>query len=295
MPSAPSLATDGVAKAAKVVSVQVFNCREVGSYWSVMEGMEWSAQDAAKKGVPAVVSMSLKWTSRSFDEAVAALHAAGVNVVAAAGNGAGNACYNSPASSPDAITVGSIDRYDGISFFSDRGPCVDLFAPGEEIRAAWSTSDQEIAEISGTSMAAPHVSGVVAQLRGFLPGLSAQRVREVIICLTTQGLVRGLPDDTPNRLLWTGEAIASSSVEQCAFPPQPPAFPPTRDLCSNACFFYAFDDMCDDGGPGAYFSLCNYGEGGTPMLHLYTNFPPSTDAPRALYETHERSSLSRPH
>ncbi|KAL3926562.1 MAG: hypothetical protein SGPRY_003242, partial [Prymnesium sp.] len=279
----------GVAKAAKVVSVQVLDCQGFGSSASVLAGMDWSAQDAAKEQVPAVVSMSLGGSfSLLENQAVAALHAAGLSVVAAAGNDATDACFYSPASSPDAITVGSIDRDDFISSFSNRGSCVDLFAPGRLIRAAWSTSDQAIFQTSGTSMAAPHVSGAVAQLRGLLPRLSAQDVKEVIICMATTGTVRGLPDDTPNRLLWAGEAIANSGNTMCHFPPQPPASPSpapqppaTPGRCSNACS-YASDSYCDDGGPGAEYFVCSFGEGGISMLRLHTNVHLPAPYPRTL-------------
>lgn len=95
--------------------------------------------------------------------------------------------------------------------------------------------------------------------------------------MATTGTVRGLPDDTPNRLLWAGEAIANSGNTLCLFPPQqpaspspdpPPPAPPGR--CSNACS-YASDSYCDDGGPGAEYFACSFGEGGISMLLLYTN------------------------
>lgn len=68
--------------------------------------------------------------SAAENAAVDNLVAQGVVVVAAAGNSAADACYESPASATSAITVGSTDESDQLSGFSNWGACVDIFAPG---------------------------------------------------------------------------------------------------------------------------------------------------------------------
>jgi subtilisin family serine protease len=80
----------------------------------------------------------------------------------AAGNDADNACSYSPASAPNAITVGASTNVDRDASFSNIGSCVDLFAPGENITSAWFGTEREINTISGTSMAAPYVAGAAA-------------------------------------------------------------------------------------------------------------------------------------
>lgn len=77
--------------------------------------------------------------------------AAGLTAVVSAGNSAGDACNQSPASLPDAITVGSSDVNDQVSGFSNKGCCVDIYAPGTNIAAAWIGGGNIV--ISGTSMA----------------------------------------------------------------------------------------------------------------------------------------------
>jgi cerevisin len=99
---------------------------------------------------------------QSINDAVTLLHRAGVPVTVAAGNYNEDACNSSPASAPTAVTVGASNRGDQRAWFSNFGRCVDMFAPGVEIRSAWPGWDGEDddgeAVLSGTSMAAPHVS-----------------------------------------------------------------------------------------------------------------------------------------
>ena len=88
------------------------------------------------------------------------LDQAGITVVVAAGNNnGGDACSYSPASSSSAITVGSTDRNDALSSFSNLGSCLFTFGPGSSIVSASYSSDNGETTMSGTSMATPHVSG----------------------------------------------------------------------------------------------------------------------------------------
>ena len=84
----------------------------------------------------------------------------------AAGNSAADACEFSPAkiggSNSTALTVGSIGIKDAISSFSNTGPCVDIYAPGENTISSYNVDDNSTTEMQGTSMATPHVTGVVA-------------------------------------------------------------------------------------------------------------------------------------
>jgi subtilisin family serine protease len=87
---------------------------------------------------------------------------AGITVVVAAGNDNQDACNFDPAFISSAITVGSIDRGDRRSGFSNFGRCVDIFAPGRDVYSAKHTSKTATQKLSGTSMACPHVSGAAA-------------------------------------------------------------------------------------------------------------------------------------
>ncbi|KAL1528129.1 hypothetical protein AB1Y20_009493 [Prymnesium parvum] len=256
----------GVAKAATIVSVQVLNCEGSGSNAGVIAGIEWAVNNASSRPGRSVISMSLgSGVSSSVNAAVAAAHAAGVSVVVAAGNDNENACFSSPASAPDAITVGSTTSSDARSSFSNHGSCVDVFAPGSAISSAWTSSDTAISTISGTSMACPHVAGAVAQLLGLRPELTTTRASEVIACMATPNAVTDLPIGTVNLLLWAGEPMTELSNTNCLFPPLPPSPPapsPSPPQSPGVCYedcAYSSDTDCDDGGPGAEFSLCSYG------------------------------------
>jgi len=86
---------------------------------------------------------------------VEAVIAAGVVVVAAAGNAAIHACEDGPGAAVSAITVGSTKHDDSWSRFTNYGACVDVYAPGSKIISAWIGSPSDTKELGGTSMAAP--------------------------------------------------------------------------------------------------------------------------------------------
>lgn len=92
----------------------------------------------------------------------------GLTYVVSAGNNGeapppySDACATSPASTPNAITIGASDLYDSRWRLSNYGRCVDLFAPGSRVLSASYLGDTESIRYDGTSMAAPHVIGAVA-------------------------------------------------------------------------------------------------------------------------------------
>lgn len=128
--------------------------------------------------------------------------AAGIVVVVAAGNGnktgAIDACETSPASATSAITVGSIaNKTDTKSSDSNFGACVDIYAPGERILSASNKTNTSYIMRSGTSMASPHVAGIVVGIRSKNPGLNSTQVVDAIVGSAAQlssGILLALVD-----------------------------------------------------------------------------------------------------
>jgi len=171
--------TYGVAKGVILHGVRVLDCAGSGSNSGVIAGVDWVT---ANKVAPAVANMSLGGGfSQALNDAVTNSMAAGVSYGLAAGNDYGNACDGSPASTGDpALTVGATDINDVEANFSDRGPCVDIWGPGVGIISAWSTADNATNNISGTSMATPHLVGVAALYRSANPSWNPTQVFNAI-------------------------------------------------------------------------------------------------------------------
>ncbi|MGY6519332.1 MAG: S8 family peptidase [Lysobacteraceae bacterium] len=194
-------ATWGVAKAARIHGVRVLGCNGSGTNSGVVAGMDWVTANHIK---PAVANMSLGGgANTATDSAVTRMRNAGVTVVVAAGNDNGNACNYSPARSSAAITVGSTQSNDARSGFSNFGTCVDIFAPGSNIRSAWHTSNTAANTISGTSMAAPHVAGVAALYLANNPNATPAQVEQAIYSNATTGRVSNPGSGSPNRLVYS--------------------------------------------------------------------------------------------
>ncbi len=188
----------GVAKDVTLHPIRVLGCDGTGSSSGVIAGIDWVTEHHLK---PAVVNLSLGGgRSRALNEAVERSIKAGLVYVAAAGNEDADACRSSPASVEEALTVGATDREDRRAEFSNWGECLDLFAPGKDITSAWIDSDTASKTLSGTSMAAPHVSGLVARLLEAEPDLSPKAVHARVVELAVSGRVSGAKKNSPNRL-----------------------------------------------------------------------------------------------
>ncbi|HCS27652.1 MAG TPA: peptidase S8, partial [Spongiibacteraceae bacterium] len=129
----------GVAKGSTLHAVRVLDCNGSGLNSGVIAGVDWVMANHQK---PAVANMSLGGrNSTALDDAVRAAINAGVTFVVAAGNDNADACTGSPNRVAEALTVGSTTASDARSSFSNKGSCVDIFAPGSSIRSAGINSD----------------------------------------------------------------------------------------------------------------------------------------------------------
>jgi subtilisin family serine protease len=193
--------TYGVAKNVILHPVRVLDCNGSGTTSGVIAGVDWVTQNHIS---PAVANMSLGGgASSSLDQAVANSVASGVTYAVSAGNSNADACTQSPARAPSALTVGATTSTDARASYSNFGTCVDLFAPGSSITSTYYTSDTAIATMSGTSMAAPHVAGAAALFLETDPAATPAAVALAIFAQTTLDHVSSAGAGSPNRLLYS--------------------------------------------------------------------------------------------
>lgn len=190
----------GVAKQATVVPLKVLDCRGSGFMTGVVRAINWTIANHPQ-GTPGVANLSLGGNrTLSVNAAIANLVDRGVTTVVAAGNERTDACKRSPASAPEAITVGASDRFENRASFSNFGECVDIFAPGVSIPSADARDYSKPLTLSGTSMAAPHVAGVAALILGANPSALPDQVEAAIYRLSKPGVIKNSLTDRGNRL-----------------------------------------------------------------------------------------------
>jgi fibronectin type 3 domain-containing protein len=201
----------GVAKAAQIVVVKVQECTSNDSPDKLADGLDWVTAHLQR---PAVVNVSVgdDRVNPRIDGAVQRLLTAGATVVAAAGNSAGSApavdaCTLSPghlSASSALITVGATDKTDAYVATSNAGPCVTIAAPGQNILTDSDADNIALSNGFGTSFAAPHVTGVAAELLAMHPQWTPAEVKHAIVGRGTQDVLTGVPAGTPNLLLYAG-------------------------------------------------------------------------------------------
>jgi len=191
----------GVAKSASIIAVKVLSDAGSGSVSDIVSGLNFVINSARASGRPSIVSMSLGGSrSNTLDNAVASCTNAGVHVSVAAGNSNTDARNTSPARAPSANTIGASTIADARASFSNFGSVVDLFAPGLTVTSAWIGSTTATMTISGTSMATPHVAGLIAYFIALQGNLSPAAMSTKLKDLSTMGVLSGIPAGTLNDL-----------------------------------------------------------------------------------------------
>ena len=209
----------GVSKKAHIYAVKVLRSSGSGTMSDVVKGVEWAVQshlnkaEAAKKGKAkgfkgSVANMSLGGgKSRVLEIAVNAGVDAGLHFAVAAGNDNADACDSSPAAAEKVVTVGASTLADERAYFSNYGKCTDIFAPGLNILSTWTGSKHAVNTISGTSMASPHIAGLLAYFVSLQPSkdsafavadITPEKLKKDLISIATKGALDDIPSDTPN-------------------------------------------------------------------------------------------------
>ena len=189
----------GVAPGAKVVAIKVLNDEGWGTTTDILEGLEYVLANPEEFDV---INLSIggHGSSDAVNRAIRQIVDAGVPVVVAAGNEYDDASFYGPASADDAITVSasydgdgkcgglgpSTDRRgvevpdDSFAPFSNYGPRIDIIAPGTNINSTV-PYPPGYDVYSGTSMAAPHVTGAIALLKSIFPqGLEGDSAADTV-------------------------------------------------------------------------------------------------------------------
>ncbi|KAI4237817.1 MAG: hypothetical protein L6R40_005842 [Gallowayella cf. fulva] len=222
----------GVAKKANIYAVKVLSSNGSGSMSDVVKGVEWAAirhadnvkaaKAGKKKGFKgSTANMSLGGgKSPTLDLAVNAAVGLGLHFAVAAGNDNSDSCNYSPAAAEQAVTVGASTIADERAYFSNYGKCNDIFAPGLNIMSTWTGSKYATNTISGTSMASPHIAGLLAYLLSLQPSsdsaysvaeITPKKLKAQLMAIASKDKLTGVPSSTTNLLAWNGGGSSNYS------------------------------------------------------------------------------------
>lgn len=183
----------GVSRGARLISVRILDCDGQGTNSDLVRGLNWIVKNHVK---PAVVNLSVGGPpSKLVDNAVNFTIANNIPVIIAAGNGNIDACLNSPSDVHNAIKVAATNQLDERALFSNYGRCVSIHAPGVAILCAkYSASDDKkmYTYASGTSMAAPFVTGVSAEILEKNPNINPEQLYEFLIKASEKGRLKSV-------------------------------------------------------------------------------------------------------
>lgn len=222
----------GVAPKAKILPIRVVG--RCGGYTSdIIDGMMWAA-GLPVQGVPInqhpakVINLSLGSVtacSKAFQAAVTAVREAGAVVVAAAGNADIDVARVSPAGCQGVVAVAASDREGKKAFYSNYGRRITVAAPGGDMQnvpengilSLLNSGEKRpaadvLAYMQGTSMAAPHVSGVVALMLSRNPNLSPEKVQMLLKASARPLLSQDCEGGCGGGLIDAAAAVAAAAV-----------------------------------------------------------------------------------
>ena len=204
----------GMAGGSRLMTVKVLDQYGNGWYSDLAQGIVYAVDNGAQ-----IINLSLggEPASQTLQEAVNYAQAHRVLVVAAAGNDGGAVLY--PAACQHVLAVAATNEDDERASFSNHGPETDVAAPGTDIYSTWYRGNYFTD--SGTSMAAPHVSGLAALIWSARPDMSVAQVTEIITSTTAD--VNGGTGTLPgwDEYLGWGRIEAGQALSATMSAPQP--------------------------------------------------------------------------
>lgn len=180
----------GMAPGVRLMPLRILNDRGSGFISDLISGLHYAQAHGAR-----IVNLSLvlRVDSPALHTAIQSLHAADMLVVAATGN-YGNRVYW-PAAYPETLAVAATDFMDQRAPFSNQGPETDVAAPGVSILSTFTGNSYELSD--GTSMAAPHVTGLAALIWSLRPDLGRDEVVALILETAIDTNRESLPGKDP--------------------------------------------------------------------------------------------------
>jgi len=264
------LGVAGVAWGVRIVPVRVLGASGRGSTSDIIDAIVWAAGGRVP-GVPDntnpadVINMSLGGYGPCglYQEAINFANSRGVVVVVAAGNENDDASLYRPANCDGVITVGAVGPTGERAPYSNYGPRIDVMAPGGDMSrmffyngqpfpaGVYSTAQDPASRRftyepkQGTSMATPHVAGVVALMKAQNPTLTYQqallRLKNGAIFMSPVQCRRPSGRDCGSGLIDAARVLAGGGTT-----PPPPTPPPTRPLKTYVFAFFCTTPTCLD-------------------------------------------------
>jgi len=201
----------GIAKEAGLVAVKVLDATGSGTWAGVIAGVNWVALNGQPYKSVGSMSLGGGGVQLGLNAAIKACLDNNIPIVVAAGNSNSNACNFTPSGAPGVISVGAMqiagatpDEFDAKASFSNYGTCMHVWAPGTDITSAWIGSNTATNTISGTSMACPHVAGVVAGYLSSAANITPEQVKKLVCDDDSQKdiLSGNIGTGSPNNLLY---------------------------------------------------------------------------------------------
>ncbi|KAI5789658.1 peptidase S8/S53 domain-containing protein [Peziza echinospora] len=237
--------TFGIASKANLIAVKVLGDDGSGSNDDIIQGLSFVASEHARRKTEpgfrgSIISMSLGSSQvvDVLDRAIAKTIAAGIHVSVAAGNSAVDACTSSPGAGSRngaVISVGAVDINDVRASFSNFGRCVTTYGPGVQILSTFIdpqdpvNGQQNIINVlSGTSMACPHITGLIASYLSVNPQLVEDPVAMKALIIANSERVNLDPKAGDPSIVATNLGIINNSAPNTPNEVPQQAAPPAR-------------------------------------------------------------------